>query len=100
MQQFTQRDVARKLNVSIRQLRREQGRRRGTALAEHLRDRYRLGDVEPILAASQAGDEENHVEREMAWVENSLADSSTEGGPRPGKPWSWWPTGAPAAAFT
>ncbi len=79
VQQFTQRDVARKLNVSIRQLRREQDAA-VHALAEHLRDRYRLGDVEPILAASQAGDEENHVEREMAWVENSLADSSTEVG--------------------
>ena len=77
VQQFTQRDVARKLNMSIRQLRREQDAA-VHALAEHLRDKFRLGDTPPTAATMAPGDEENYVEREMAWVENSLADSSTE----------------------
>lgn len=80
VQQFTQRDVARKLAVSIRQLRREQDAA-VHALAEHLRAKHRLADVSPAVGDPESGDEENHVEREMAWVENSLGDSSTEVGP-------------------
>jgi CheY-like chemotaxis protein len=76
VQQFTQSDVARKLAVSIRQLRREQDAAIH-ALAEYLRERYRLDSPAPAEEELAAGEEANHVERELAWAESSLGDSST-----------------------
>lgn len=81
VQQFTQFDVARKLALSPRHLRREQDAA-VRALADYLCAHFGLNEEELLAEAVSSTDasppEGTGVEREISWLRDSFADSSTE----------------------